>query len=276
MLYQFRSPVEMGIYVNAKRKTLAAVKSELGADVLCNFQLFNGNWTACCFTKAGGKVIADDGYIYEGFGWNGADGRLSWDVSRNAGNYENFAGCLTVVKDGKYPAYNIPAAIAGKRGRTAIGTKADGTIVLFCCSDAEGQTVPQLADRLIAAGCRYAVNFDGGGSSQCSTPEGAVKSSRIVHTLFWGRMKKEEGQYPALAKGSRGRAVKSLQTLLASWGYPCGRFGADGEFGAATADALLRFQKAQGLAQTVKTDAALWTALIGGCGDMRIGHAAGV
>ena len=217
MIYELQSPAEMGIYVNSRRKTLAAAKGEVGADAICNFQLFNGDWSACCFTKADGKIIADDGYVYEGFGWNRADGRLTWDLSRNSGLYENFAGCLTVVKDGKYPAYNIPAAIVGRRGRTAIGTKPDGTIVIFCVPDAEGLTVPELSKKLIAAGCRYAVNFDGGGSSQCDTPGGSVKSSRIVHTLFWAKAARGAAP-PSLGRGDRGRAVKSLQSLLASWG----------------------------------------------------------
>ena len=206
MVYEFKNPAEMGIYVNTGRKTLAAVKTELGADAVCNFQLFNSDWTACCFTKAGGKVLADDGYVYEGFGWN-VGGALCWDTSDHAARYENFAGCLTVVKDGAYPGYPIPAALAGARGRTAIGLKADGTIVMFCVPDAQGLTIPALAAKLIALGCRYAVNFDGGGSAQCTTPAGEVKSARVVHTLFWLRHAASDAP-PALKRGDReiGRA----------------------------------------------------------------------
>lgn len=268
MLYEFKAPAEMGVYVNGSRYSLSQVKRVTGADAVCNFQLFNANWTACCFTKVDGKIIADDGYIYEGFGWNKTGGRLCWDLSSNAAKYENFAGCLTVVKDGKYPGNPVPAALAGARGRTALGVKPDGTIVMFCVSDAQGLTIPALAERLIALGCRYAVNFDGGGSAQCSTPQGDVRSTRVVHTLFWVKNKKTEvddvTSYPAIKKGSRGRAVKSLQTLLASWGYSCGWFGADGDFGTATYNALRKFQTAQGLPVTGEADAAVWNKLIGG------------
>ena len=264
MVYEFKNPAEMGIYVNTGRKTLAAVKAELGADAVCNFQLFNSDWTACCFTKAGGKVLADDGYVYEGFGWN-AGGALCWDTSDHAARYENFAGCLTVVKDGAYPGYPVPAALAGARGRTAIGLKADGTIVMFCVPDAQGLTIPALAAKLIALGCRYAVNFDGGGSAQCATPAGEVKSARVVHTLFWLRHAASDAP-PALKRGDRGRAVKSLQTLLASWGQSCGWYGADGDFGPDTANAVLRFQRVKGLKPTGEADAKTWKTLIGGSG----------
>ena len=268
MLYEFKAPAEMGVYVNGSKFSLSQVKGVIEANAVCNFQLFNANWTACCFTKVDGKIITDDGYIYEGFGWDRTGGRLCWDLSSNAAKYENFAGCLTVVKDGKYPGNEIPAALAGARGRTALGLKADGTVVMFCVSDAQGLTVPALADKLIALGCRYAVNFDGGGSAQCSTPQGDVRSTRVVHTLFWVKTKRTEGNgvtsYPALKKGSRGRAVKSLQTLLASWGYSCGWFGADGDFGTATYNALRKFQTAQGLPVTGEADAAVWNKLIGG------------
>ena len=51
MLYEFKAPAEMGVYVNGSKYSLSQVKRVVGADAVCNFQLFNANWTACCFTK---------------------------------------------------------------------------------------------------------------------------------------------------------------------------------------------------------------------------------
>lgn len=48
---------------------------------------------------------------------------------------------------------------------------------------------------------------------------------------------------PLLRHGSRGKSVQSLQILLIGYGYSCGSYGADGDFGKATGDALEEFQK---------------------------------
>ena len=48
---------------------------------------------------------------------------------------------------------------------------------------------------------------------------------------------------PLLRHGSKGKSVQSLQILLIGYGYSCGSYGADGDFGKATGDALESFQK---------------------------------
>lgn len=52
-------------------------------------------------------------------------------------------------------------------------------------------------------------------------------------------------ELPVLKRGSRGQAVKSLQTLLNAGGYDCG--AVDGSFGSATEAALRKCQKDNGL-----------------------------
>ncbi|UPT53427.1 hypothetical protein [Synechococcus phage Ssp-JY39] len=46
-----------------------------------------------------------------------------------------------------------------------------------------------------------------------------------------------------LKRGSRGAAVRDLQTMLIKAGYPLPRFGADGDFGDETEDAVRAFQR---------------------------------
>ena len=46
-----------------------------------------------------------------------------------------------------------------------------------------------------------------------------------------------------LQKGSKGSDVRALQTLLIGYGYSCGRYGADGDFGNDTEVATIKFQK---------------------------------
>lgn len=50
-----------------------------------------------------------------------------------------------------------------------------------------------------------------------------------------------------LSKGSKGTAVKDMQTKLIACGYSCGSSGADGDFGSGTENALKTFQKDYGL-----------------------------
>ena len=53
---------------------------------------------------------------------------------------------------------------------------------------------------------------------------------------------------PTLRKGSKGEAVKDLQTMLLKLGYDLGPCGIDGDFGKCTDAAVRKFQKDQGLA----------------------------
>ena len=41
MNYTFKNPAEIGVYVQTSNiKTIAQVKDAIGADVICNFQMF--------------------------------------------------------------------------------------------------------------------------------------------------------------------------------------------------------------------------------------------
>ncbi len=69
--------------------------------------------------------------------------------------------------------------IAGRNPRTAIGFTADNKLVLLVCDGRNKQgsvgfTFVELADKMLALGCTYAVNLDGGGSSTFVGREGKV------------------------------------------------------------------------------------------------------
>lgn len=51
----------------------------------------------------------------------------------------------------------------------------------------------------------------------------------------------------SLSRGSKGSAVKTMQTMLIAVGYSCGGYGADGDFGNDTDSALRKFQVANEL-----------------------------
>jgi len=69
---------------------------------------------------------------------------------------------------------------------------------------------------------------------------------------------------PTLSRGSRGPAVRRLQTLLASKGFSLGPI--DGIFGSKTEAAVKSFQSQAGLPATGIVDIATWTALGVSCG----------
>ena len=68
--------------------------------------------------------------------------------------------------------------------------------------------------------------------------------------------------YPTIKLGSKGPDVKKVQQLLIARGYSCGAAGADGDFGAATYNAVKKFQAANGLEVDGIVGAKTWAALL--------------
>ena len=66
-----------------------------------------------------------------------------------------------------------------------------------------------------------------------------------------------------LRKGAKGDNVKALQILLIGRGYSCGSYGADGDFGNATYNAVKAFQKAKGLSVDGVCGPKTWNKLLG-------------
>lgn len=66
-----------------------------------------------------------------------------------------------------------------------------------------------------------------------------------------------------LQKGSKGSNVKALQLLLIGYGYSCGSAGADGDFGAGTYSAVVKYQKAKGLTADGIVGEKTWKKLLG-------------
>ncbi len=70
-------------------------------------------------------------------------------------------------------------------------------------------------------------------------------------------------QLPTLQKGCISHAVKSLQILLIGYGYSCGKYGADGDFGGGTQSALLKYQQENGLGADGICGPLTWARLLG-------------
>ncbi|MDD6042244.1 MAG: phosphodiester glycosidase family protein, partial [Eubacteriaceae bacterium] len=89
-------------------------------------------------------------------------------------------GDQVLVRDGQVVEESTEYG-ALKYSRTAIGYKADGTIVTFVTYGKRppvscGRTYKEMAEMFAAAGCEYALALDGGGSSTwAARPEGTTK-----------------------------------------------------------------------------------------------------
>lgn len=66
-----------------------------------------------------------------------------------------------------------------------------------------------------------------------------------------------------LSRGCEGEDVKSLQILLIGYGYSCGSYGTDGDFGSATDSAVRKFQKAKGIGVDGIVGSETWGKLLG-------------
>ena len=76
-------------------------------------------------------------------------------------------------------------------------------------------------------------------------------------------VKNDSVTVPQLANGSEGDTVKALQILLIGYGFSCGSWGADGDFGSATDKAVRAYQNANGLEADGVVGPKTWAKLLG-------------
>ena len=173
------------IYLNTGRKSLAAIQKETGADYIINGTLFNmSTFKPNCHLRVDGRTIFSPAYDVAGYAWNdGPD--ISIDTLPDP-TQRNYIACTPLILDGKpISKLTYDKGQGGKRGRTAIGIKAD-RLALYCTRDGGTmtRTPDALRDDLAAAGWESAVMLDGGGSSQCYFKGDTIKATRVVHDLI--------------------------------------------------------------------------------------------
>lgn len=69
--------------------------------------------------------------------------------------------------------------------------------------------------------------------------------------------------FPLLKKGTTGNKVKALQATLIGYGYNCGGYGADGDFGDGTYKSVKAYQEANGLTSDGEAGENTWKKLMG-------------
>lgn len=262
-------PSRIAIYLNTGYKSISAIKQELGCDAIVNGGLYDMNkFTPVCWMKVEGKVIHTEDWFDIGFGWN--DKTLSMDGTNNIWAYKNFITCVPLLQNGSFVSPLIyDSALGGKRGRTAIGVKADGRVVLYCAQDGttEALTPEQLQIEMRNLGCDSALMLDGGGSSQAIFPNGTIYSSRIVENYIAVWISKDgqvaNPQKPATTAQPKQDGCPYAEPTRTIWPYAKGNdvrwmqwqlnrhaaqlgyavLTVDGDFVAKTYKALWKFQK---------------------------------
>ena len=161
--------------------TMEQVKAKTGCDIV-----FNGTWYNNSPVKpvgnfaANGEVLSNEYKKCLGYGWN--SGELPMMAWYGASEKDNFICATPLIHNGAKITLNYPTEIGGARGRTAQGQKANSEWVFLCTSDSNGaMTMEQLQTKMFDIGCVSAMSYDGGGSSQMITPDGAVTTTRTIY-----------------------------------------------------------------------------------------------
>lgn len=106
----------------------------------------------------------------------------------------------------------------------------------------------QRGDILVKEGSHTAMVL-GSGSAVTPQPEAAAVYDAIA--------------LPQIVRGMQSEAVRAMQQLLMAKGYLLPRFGADGEYGSETENALLCFQEDESIRPDGTCGSATWNALLG-------------
>lgn len=190
--------IKIGMYNNqSTRYNLTKVYNLLctqypGKEVyIANGGFFNMgyNWSACWGLKADNKVISDSwsGSCFMAF--NGKTAKYYATGNNFPSNFtDGITGYPALIEKGqRSPEFHNGPDGRSDRGRTMFGYN-DKSIILSCIGDISGTSDYTLTEELnymLSQGCSYAINLDGGGSSQCNFNGKRINSSRLVHNMIY-------------------------------------------------------------------------------------------
>ena len=166
------------IYLNDKKKSMDEIKKETGCT-----HIFNGGFYERETHKPMNHLVVDGKVISSLLGKIG----LSMDGKRMVPSYDNQVGFPDHVSG--YPALvvngvaqtNFPKDLIPATQRTVIGFTPDAIIIAIFTTPIKLTEVP---DIMIALGCNFALNLDGGGSTQFDFNGKRHFSSRRVHNYI--------------------------------------------------------------------------------------------
>ena len=214
-------------------------------------------WTS---SKGHVGVYVGGGYVVEARGF-------SYGVQRNkltARTFKHWGLCPYV----EYTAAEIEQAKAAAAASATTGSATQQTDTPTIRKGSKGDKVREMQTLLVKAGCTLP-RFGADGNCGDETVE-ALKAFQTVNSLTpdgvcgaltWAKLKATTGSTtqkpteskpattnrPTIRKGSKGDAVREMQTKLVKAGCALPRYGIDGNCGAETVEALKAFQTANSL-----------------------------
>ena len=248
----------------AKAKLVAWANAQLGYNEGANnWNKYAEKWTAMGGWNAQNQpwcdIFVDCGFI-ECFG-NDLASRLTYQpkgsfsalCSQSAQFYKDHDAYFFSPEVGDQVFFNVSGGI----NHTGIVVEIRGGLVYTV----EGNSSDMVAKRTYATGSAYIngygrpnwgifSNEDVGPTPEPSAPE-PVKENTC----------KVEWTFPILQQGDENSWVEIMQIRLLAKGYSLPRWGADGDFGSETRNAVERFQKDKGLVVDSVVGQATWKAL---------------
>lgn len=237
----FDRVIKIGMWNNEKnRQTLTTVYNTLvskypGKEVyIANGGFFSmqTNWYACWGLKCDNVMVSD--------GWSGNPfmGMNKKNIKFfGTGNYisasytDGVSGYPALIENGKKsPSFHNGPDGKSNRGRTMIGYN-DKQVILSVIGDVAGDsdfTLEEEYNYMLSQGCTFAMNLDGGGSSQCNFNGKKINSSRKVHNMIYIIAEKDNTPNPK----------KQFQTWLNTT-YNAGLV-VDGSLGNASKKAIIK------------------------------------
>lgn len=171
---------KVALYNNAQKLTASKIQKNLGCQYLLNAGLFNMSTFKPVNNLTIDNVVLSKGGSPYGYAIKGNNVVFSYE---NNVKYPSFIGAYPcLIRNGAKEKITPPAGLDGYRWRSAMGLKANGDIVLLC--EQSNRSLDGIADDLLTYGCVNAINFDGGGSSQCYFDGKSLVSSRIVNNYI--------------------------------------------------------------------------------------------
>ena len=177
------------IKANGTTESITSVHARTGADIIINAPIYEfksgeiKSYFICNGVEYCPEAKQTFGIAFEP--------KPAWRHG-NSKNAPNYVGAFTHSVLGGTVADGLRDE--KRRGRTALGMKADGSLVIYVATDesAEACTTQAMCAQLIALGCVNAINLDGGGSSQFIAPDAQFVSTRSVvgYVAIW--LKKED------------------------------------------------------------------------------------
>lgn len=254
----------------AKAKLVAWCKDQVGyAEGYNNYNKYaTGRYSAYGWdvqNQPWCDVFVDCAFI-ECFGLDAAS-RLTYQprasfsakCSISADYYKNNGAYYSSPEVGDQVFFNVDGGI----NHTGIVVKVGGGIV----ETVEGNSFDAVRNNAYAIGSSY-INGYGRPNwdifSNSSTPSGTTGENNTKPSApepVKEKTCKVEWTFPILQQGDENSWVKIMQIRLMAKGYSLPRWGADGEFGSETRNAVERFQKDKGLVVDSIVGQATWKAL---------------